>query len=127
MWPFGDSPEKAAAKAATKEEAERLGKLSLQGLAAEAIIAFGPEGMGIKSGHQRGAVQVAQWLLYSNTKQTKFINLFLGNTIEALQALTTAGLLTSAPFNRGSSTTYTITRKGEEALDSGSVRHLLED
>lgn len=86
---------------------------------------FGPEGLQIKAGHQHGAVQTAQWLLRNQLAKAKYTQPVLGPTIESLNVLEAAGLLTSRNFGKGNAKTYQATRAGETALADGNVRTLL--
>jgi len=120
---FGNNEEKRAKAAASELEAERLRALPLEELAAEVLPAFGADGMAIKSGHQRGAMQVVSWLLPD--AGVKHRQPLLGPAIEALGALEHADLLTRAQFGRGSASTYRLSRLGETALNEGTVRERL--
>jgi hypothetical protein len=125
MGLFGNREEKAAKQEADRQESERLAALSVAGLAAEIMPAFGPDGMDVKSGHQQGAMQVTEWLLPA--AKVKYRQPVLRPVIEGLKALETAGLLEARSFggSNSSATTYHPTRLGEEALADGSVaRHL---
>jgi len=126
MWPFG-SEEKKAKSAAAEVEIQRLKDLPVPDLAAEVMPAFGPGGMDIKSGHQQGAIQVGQWLLKDFTNKAGLRQQILAPSIEALQALTNAGLLDERNFGSSGSSakTYHATRAGEAALADGSVSKAL--
>jgi hypothetical protein len=122
MGLFGNKAEKEAKNAAARAESDRLAGLSVQDLAAEAMEAFGPEGMQIKPGHQQGGLQVVQWLLRNHSTKSKYTQPIFGKTIEALGILDTAGLVDSRSFGSGNAKTYHVTRLGEEALAAGDVR-----
>jgi hypothetical protein len=127
MGLFGNREEKRAKEAAAQIESERLAALPVADLAAEIMPAFGPDGIEIRSGHQRGAMQVTEWLFASTSDKVRYRQPALGPTIEALQALENAGLLSRRDFG-GTGTgasTYEATRAGEEALADGSVRQRL--
>ena len=84
--------------------------------------AFGPDGMDVKSGHQQGAMQVTEWLLFPAAK-VKYRQPVLRPVIEGLKALEAAGLLEARSFggSNSSATTYHPTRLGEEALTNSSA------
>jgi hypothetical protein len=121
---FGNKAERQAKAANAQAESERLVAMSANGLAAEVLPAFGPDGMKIKSGHRRGPLEVVAWLLPDAAM--KYRQPVLGPVIEALGALEHADLLTRSSFgNRGQASTYRLTRLGETALAEGNVRNQL--
>jgi hypothetical protein len=124
---FGDKGEKRAREAAAQVESERLAGLPVAELAAAVLPAFGPEGIGAKSGHQQGAIQVTEWLFASTSTKVKYRQPVLGPVLEALQLLDNAGLVGRRSFGGSSSSasTYHATRLGEEALADGSVARRL--
>jgi hypothetical protein len=127
MGLFGNREEKRAKEAEAAAESERLATLPVADLAAEILPAFGPEGIHTSAGHQRGAMQVTEWLFASTSAKVKYRQPVLGPVIEGLQALENAGLLSRRSFGGSSSSasTYSITRAGEEALAGGSARQRL--
>jgi len=127
MGLFGNREEKRAKEAAAEAESERLAALPVADLAAEIMPAFGPGGIEVRGGHQRGAMQVTEWLFASTSDKVKYRQPVLGPTIEALQALENAGLLSRRNFggSGSSASTYEATRAGTEALAEDSVRQRL--
>jgi hypothetical protein len=88
--------------------------------------AFGPDGIGAKSGHRQGSIEVTEWLFADTSTKAKYRQPILGPVIEALTLLEGAGLLTRRNFGASSdASTYSATRLGEEALANGSVAELL--
>jgi len=108
-------------KESAQAESDRLKALPIEDLAIEVMSAFGPDGIRIDSGHLRGAVQIAEWLLRDHLVKTKYTQPVLGPTIEALGALEAAGLINSRTFGKGNAKTYRSTRLGEKALAEGTV------
>jgi hypothetical protein len=127
MGLFGNREEKRAKEIAAEAESERLVALPVADLAAEIMPAFGPDGIEARPGHQRGAMQVTEWLFSSTSTKVKYRQPVLGPTIEALQVLETAGLLSRRNFGGTgtSASTYEATRAGTEALADDSVRRRL--
>ncbi len=128
MGLFGNREEKRARETAAQLESERLAALPVADLAAEIMPAFGPGGIEARPGHQRGAMQVTEWLFASTSTKVKYRQPVLGPTIEGLQVLESAGLLSRRNFggSGSSASTYEATRAGNEALADGSVRRRLE-
>jgi len=121
MGLFGRSRDE---RAAAKAESERLVALAPLDLAAEVMPAFGPDGLEVKAGHRQGPMEIVSWLLPG--APVKYRQPLLGPVIEALGSLEHANLLSRRSFgNSGNSSTYHVTRRGEEALVSGTVRQQL--
>jgi hypothetical protein len=123
---FGNREEKAEKEAAAEAELDRLVALPLPDLGAAIMPAFGPDGLQTSSGHRQGPVEVAKWMMSSYSSKTKYTQPLLRPVMEGLQALDNAGLVESRGFgDKGASTTYHVTRAGEEALADGSVSQRL--
>jgi hypothetical protein len=121
---FGNKAEKQAKAAAADTEAARLAALPIAALAAESMVAFGPNGMGGRLGHRQGPVEVASWLLAD--APARYRGPILRPVMEALGVLEHANLLTRHSFgSAGQASTYRITSLGETALADGTVRRQL--
>ena len=59
----GNEAEKAAKEAAARAQVDRLVALPLPELAKNVLLAFGPNGMKIKSGRRQGVFEVSEWLV----------------------------------------------------------------
>jgi hypothetical protein len=121
MGLFGNKADKQAQGAALQAESERLGALPVHELAAELMPAFGPNGIGAKSGHRQGPMEAVAWLLPDAS--VKYRQPILGPVIEALGVLEHANLVTRGSFgSNGKASTYHASRQGEAALSEGTVR-----
>ena len=127
MGLFGRNDEKDAREATAAAETERLVSLPVDDLAVEVMRAFGPDGLGTRSGNRQGPIEVSSWLLSSFSNSAKYRQPVLGPVIESLQSLENAGLLTRRSFggNGSHSSTYHATRLGEDALAENAVRRYL--
>jgi len=127
MGLFGNRAEKAEKEAAAAAQSERLAGLPVAELAAEVMPAFGPEGIGGRPGHRRGAIEVTEWLFRDSSAKARYRQPTLGPVMEALQALENVGLLEGRSFGGSGSgaTTYSATRAGEEALADDTVSRAL--
>jgi hypothetical protein len=121
---FGKSEEKAAQEAAAEAEVERLNALPVATLAAEIMPAFGPDGPRSAGGRGINILQVANWLIASYPRGTKYLQQLQTPVREGVQALEHAGLVQRwGPASAGSR--LSATRLGETALAEGDVlRHL---
>jgi hypothetical protein len=126
MGLFGDRDVKRAHEAAAQAKSERLAALPAADLAVEILPAFGPDGIGARSGHRQGPIEVTEWLFADTSTKVKYRQPILGPVIEALGLLEGAGLLARRNFGTGSgASTYSATRLGEEALTNGSAAEFL--
>jgi hypothetical protein len=122
---FGRSDERAAQDAAAGAEFERLCALPVADLAAEILLAFGPD-------QERPAHSVAGAcvsLMDSQPRGRRYLIDLKRPVQEAIQALEHAGLLVGKVRSGGSGNTQmimNITRLGETALAEGDVRRYLQ-
>lgn len=124
MGLFGNKEQRRERESAAQAESDRLLALSSRELAAEVMPAFGPDGIGAKSGHRQGPIEVVGWLLPDAS--VKYRQPLLGPVIEALGVLEHADLLTRRAFgNTGHASTYHATRLGESTLAEGTIREQL--
>jgi hypothetical protein len=123
---FGNREEKAAKEAEAQAELDRLTALAQPELGGEIARAFAPDGLGTKSGHRQGPIEVTNWLMSSYSSKAKFTQPLLRPVMEGLQALENAGLVESRGFgDKGAASTYHLTTAGEQALADGSVAKCL--
>ena len=119
----GSRPDRQAEIAAARAESERLIALPIGELAVEILPAFGPSGMNIRIGSQRGPREVLKWLLPD--LPVRYWPPVIGPVIEALGVLEHANLLTRRSWGESGSSTYDVSRLGQSTLTDGTVRQLL--
>ena len=123
---FGKSEEKQQQDAAAKAEAERLGALSPQDLAAELMPVFGPEGP--KPSFSSGGInilQVGMALLKPYPRSVGYLEQLQQPIREGLQVLEHAELILRNT-RRDGGTWYSATRLGETALAEGTVAQQIQ-
>ncbi len=125
MGLFGNKEEKAAREAAGAAEVERLEGLSVDGLAAELLPGFGPDGAKAKGDHGSGPMQLLQWLLRDHPYHPD-IKRLLDMELAALEKMTAAGLLVRSGSGIGTGAqTFKLSPLGEETLADGSLAQRL--
>ncbi|MBV9364612.1 MAG: hypothetical protein JOY89_10245 [Solirubrobacterales bacterium] len=119
---FRRSEEKAARKAAAKQEIERLRALSVDDLAADVLLGLGPDGP--THGTSVWPQQLCQYLLrdYPGAGQMETLDL-LAVVNRALDTLHDARLV--SPISVQRTPVWRITPLGERTLAEGNVRERL--
>ena len=119
---FRRSEEKAARKAAAKQEIERLRALSVDDLAADVLLGLGPDGP--THGTSVWPQQLCQYLLrdYPGAGQMDTLDL-LAAVDRALDTLHDARLV--SPISVQRTPVWRITPLGERTLAEGNVRERL--
>lgn len=121
---FGNREEKAAQKASSNAEVDRLVTLPVPDLALEIMPAFGsdgPKGHGPNDGIN--LLQVIAFLTRSTPGADKAATRLQEPVREGVQALEHAGLVVRSGGREGS--WYNATRLGQSALSDGTVRQNL--
>lgn len=120
---FRRSEEKAAQKAAAKQEIERLRALSVDDLAADLLPGLGPDGP--THGTSVWPQQLCQYLLrdYPGAGRMDTLEL-MARVNRALDTLDDAGLVRTISVQR--TPLWQITSLGERVLAEGTVRERLE-
>ena len=121
---FHRDEEKAARKAAAKQEVERLRKLGVEDLAVDVMPGLGPDGP--THGTSMRAQQLCEYLLkgfpgYGNSATLDL----LPAVNRALDLLEEAGLV--APISIQRTPVWRITPRGETTLAEGTVRGRLKE
>ncbi len=119
---FHRNEEKAARRAAAKEEVERLRKLSVEDLAVDVMPGLGPDGP--THGTSMRAQQLCEYLLrdFPGYGQSATLDL-LPAVNRALDLLEEAKLV--APISVQRTPVWRITPRGESTLTEGTVRERL--
>jgi hypothetical protein len=120
---FRRSEEKAAKKAAAKEEIERLRALHVDDLAVKVLPALGPDGP--THGTSIREQQLCEYLLADYARPGLVITLsLLAPVRRALERLRAAALV--SPISIARSPLWRITPEGQSALADGTVRERLQ-
>jgi hypothetical protein len=120
---FRQSEEKAARKAAAKQEIQRLRALSVDDLAVDVLPGLGPDGP--THGHSVTRQQLCRYLLaeYPGAGRTDTLDLLVA-VRRALERLEAADLVSPISIQR--EPVWQITPLGESILADGTVRQRLQ-
>jgi hypothetical protein len=126
MFGNKNKEEKAAKELAGSAEVERLTSLPVPELAAELMLAFGPDGAKSKGSSGTPPMQIVQWLLSSFPYHPNLRPLVTA-VLAGLQELEHAGLISLRTSGVGSGgQLYLLTEAGKSALADGSTSSRLK-